>query len=37
MDENPEDYVDLETPSTEKKHLYCQMAKQYNPNEVEKS
>ncbi|XP_057508392.1 valine--tRNA ligase, mitochondrial 1-like [Actinidia eriantha] len=36
-EENPEDYVDPETPFGEKKHLSQQMAKQFNPNAVEKS
>ncbi|PSS14124.1 Valine--tRNA ligase, partial [Actinidia chinensis var. chinensis] len=36
-EENPEDYVDPETPFGEKKHLSQQMAKQFDPNAVEKS
>ncbi|KAJ9162760.1 hypothetical protein P3X46_022509 [Hevea brasiliensis] len=36
-EENPEDYVDPETPSGDKKRLSAQMAKQYNPTAVEKS
>ena len=36
-EENPEEYVDPETPFGEKKHLSQQMAKQFNPNAVEKS
>lgn len=36
-EENPEDYVDPETPSGEKKKLSRQMAKTYNPNAVENS
>ncbi|XP_019164045.1 PREDICTED: valine--tRNA ligase, mitochondrial 1-like [Ipomoea nil] len=36
-DENPEDFVDPETPLGEKKKLSTQMAKAYNPNAVEKS
>ncbi|PSS33118.1 Valine--tRNA ligase, partial [Actinidia chinensis var. chinensis] len=36
-EEDPEDYVDPETPFGEKKHLSQQMAKQFNPNAVEKS
>ncbi|XP_016704747.2 valine--tRNA ligase, mitochondrial 1 [Gossypium hirsutum] len=36
-DENPEDFVDPETPSGEKKRLSNQMAKQYSPASVEKS
>ncbi|XP_078181531.1 valyl-tRNA synthetase / valine-tRNA ligase (VALRS) [Carex rostrata] len=36
-DENPEDFVDPVTPDGEKKQLSSQMAKQYNPNIVEKS
>ncbi|KAL7212750.1 hypothetical protein ACSBR2_015434 [Camellia fascicularis] len=35
--ENPEDYVNPETPSGEKKHLSQQMAKQFSPSAVEKS
>lgn len=35
--ENPEDYVDPETPSGEKKRMARQMAKQYSPTAVEKS
>lgn len=36
-EENPEDYVDPETPFGEKKRLSSQMAKQYSPSAVEKS
>ncbi|KDP32641.1 hypothetical protein JCGZ_13191 [Jatropha curcas] len=36
-EENPEDYVDPETPFGEKKKLSAQMAKQYNPTAVEGS
>ncbi|OWM81057.1 hypothetical protein CDL15_Pgr007088 [Punica granatum] len=36
-EDNPEDYIDPETPSGEKKRLSMQMAKQYNPSAVEKS
>lgn len=36
-EENPEDYVDPETPLGEKKQLSSQMAKQYNPVNVEHS
>jgi len=36
-DENPEDYVDPETPIGEKKQMARQMAKQYSPTAVEKS
>ncbi|XP_039003140.1 valine--tRNA ligase, mitochondrial 1-like [Hibiscus syriacus] len=36
-DENPEDFVDPDTPSGEKKKLSSQMAKQYIPAAVEKS
>ncbi|KAK7256894.1 hypothetical protein RIF29_30453 [Crotalaria pallida] len=36
-DENPEDYIDPETPSGVKKRLSHQMAKQYSPAAVEKS
>lgn len=36
-EENPEDYVDPETPFGEKKQLSSQMAKQYNPDTVENS
>ena len=36
-EEDPENYVDPETPFGEKKHLSQQMAKQFNPNAVEKS
>ncbi|OMO65589.1 Aminoacyl-tRNA synthetase, class Ia [Corchorus olitorius] len=36
-DENPEDFVDPETPLGEKKRLSTQMAKQYSPTAVEKS
>ncbi|CAL5323136.1 unnamed protein product [Camellia sinensis] len=36
-EENPEDYLDPETPSGEKKHLSQQMAKQFSPSAVEKS
>lgn len=35
-EENPEDFVDPETPLGEKKHLSRKMAKQYNPSAVEK-
>ncbi|XAR47991.1 Valine--tRNA ligase [Bertholletia excelsa] len=35
-EENPEDYVDPETPFGEKKQLSRQMAKQYSPTAVEK-
>uniref|UniRef100_A0A0D9VNJ4 valine--tRNA ligase n=1 Tax=Leersia perrieri TaxID=77586 RepID=A0A0D9VNJ4_9ORYZ len=36
-DENPEDFIDPETPHGKKKLLASQMAKQYNPTAVEKS
>ncbi|KAA8533888.1 hypothetical protein F0562_031405 [Nyssa sinensis] len=36
-EDNPEDYMDPDTPAGEKKHLSSQMAKQYNPIAVEKS
>ncbi|CAL0305995.1 unnamed protein product [Lupinus luteus] len=36
-DENPEDYVDPETPLGDKKRVSRQMAKQYSPAAVEKS
>ncbi|CAI9776968.1 unnamed protein product [Fraxinus pennsylvanica] len=36
-EENPEDYVDPETPVGEKKKLSRQMAKTFNPSAVEKS
>ncbi|KAI9112058.1 hypothetical protein K1719_016954 [Acacia pycnantha] len=36
-DENPEDYIDPETPSGQKKNMSRQMAKQYSPRAVEKS
>ncbi|KAE8783792.1 Valyl-tRNA synthetase [Hordeum vulgare] len=36
-DENPEDFIDPETPSGQKKSLAPQMAKQYSPSTVEKS
>ncbi|KAF5205804.1 Valine--trna ligase, partial [Thalictrum thalictroides] len=36
-EENPEDFVDPATPAGEKKQLSPLMAKQYNPNLVEKS
>lgn len=36
-EENPEDYVDPETPLGDKKKLSRQMAKTYNPNAVENS
>lgn len=36
-EENPDDYVDPETPFGEKKQLSRQMAKQYCPSAVEKS
>ncbi|XP_020205546.1 valine--tRNA ligase, mitochondrial 1 isoform X4 [Cajanus cajan] len=36
-DENPEDCVDPETPSGDKKRMSCQMSKQYSPSAVEKS
>ncbi|XP_047340361.1 valine--tRNA ligase, mitochondrial 1 [Impatiens glandulifera] len=36
-EENPEDYVDPETPLGEKKRLSSQMAKQFNPTAVESS
>ncbi|KAK8630279.1 hypothetical protein V6N13_079077 [Hibiscus sabdariffa] len=36
-DENPEDFVDPETPLGKKKRLSNQMAKQYSPAAVEKA
>nr|KAJ0195012.1 hypothetical protein LSAT_V11C700366640 [Lactuca sativa] len=36
-EENPEDYIDPETPSGDKKKLSQQMAKQFSPVAVEKS
>uniref|UniRef100_A0A0D9Z131 valine--tRNA ligase n=1 Tax=Oryza glumipatula TaxID=40148 RepID=A0A0D9Z131_9ORYZ len=36
-DENPEDFIDLDTPHGQKKFLASQMAKQYSPAPVEKS
>ncbi|KAK3133783.1 hypothetical protein QOZ80_6AG0540990 [Eleusine coracana subsp. coracana] len=36
-DENPEDFIDPDTPQGRKKLLAPQMAKQYSPNVVEKS
>ncbi|KAJ1392185.1 Valyl/Leucyl/Isoleucyl-tRNA synthetase, editing domain [Sesbania bispinosa] len=36
-DENPEDYIDPETPLGDKKRMSRQMAKQYSPTAVEKS
>ncbi|XP_042471032.1 valine--tRNA ligase, mitochondrial 1-like isoform X2 [Zingiber officinale] len=36
-EENPEDFIDPATPDGQKKKLSRQMAKQYNPNAVEKS
>ncbi|XP_028756346.1 valine--tRNA ligase, mitochondrial 1 [Neltuma alba] len=36
-DENPEDYIDPETPSGQRKYMSRQMAKQYSPRAVEKS
>ncbi|MED6132273.1 Valine--tRNA ligase, mitochondrial 1 [Stylosanthes scabra] len=36
-DENPEDFIDPETPSGDKKRMSRQMAKQYSPTAVEKS
>ncbi|KAL6641285.1 hypothetical protein ACP70R_019466 [Stipagrostis hirtigluma subsp. patula] len=36
-DENPEDYIDPDTPAGQKKLLASQMAKQYSPAAVEKS
>jgi len=36
-EENPEDFVDPETPLGERKRLSSQMAKQYSPATVEKS
>ncbi|XP_078446483.1 valyl-tRNA synthetase / valine-tRNA ligase (VALRS) [Wolffia australiana] len=35
-DDNPEDFIDPETPAGEKKKLSSKMAKQYNPTVVEK-
>nr|XP_043627518.1 valine--tRNA ligase, mitochondrial 1 [Erigeron canadensis] len=37
VDENPEDYIDPETPVGEKKKLSRQMAKSFSPTAVEKS
>ncbi|XP_051192009.1 valine--tRNA ligase, mitochondrial 1 [Lolium perenne] len=37
IDENPEDFVDPDTPTGQKKLLASQMAKQYSPSAVEKS
>ncbi|KAM2975805.1 hypothetical protein FF1_001925 [Malus domestica] len=36
-EENPEDFIDPETPFGEKKRMSSQMAKQYSPSAVEKS
>lgn len=36
-EENPNDFIDPETPLGVKKKLSSQMAKQYDPNAVEKS
>lgn len=36
-DENPEDFIDLDTPAGQKKLLAPQMAKQYSLTAVEKS
>lgn len=36
-EENPQDFVDPDTPLGEKKRLSSQMAKQYSPAAVEKS
>ncbi|XP_044971413.1 valine--tRNA ligase, mitochondrial 1-like [Hordeum vulgare subsp. vulgare] len=36
-DENPDDFVDPDTPTGQKKRLASQMAKQYSPSAVEKS
>ncbi|KAK9047929.1 hypothetical protein SSX86_033109, partial [Deinandra increscens subsp. villosa] len=36
VDENPEDFIDPETPSGDKKKLSKQMAKQFSPEAVEK-
>jgi valyl-tRNA synthetase len=36
-DENPEDFIDPDTPHGQKKFLASQMAKQYSPTAVEKS
>lgn len=36
-EENPEEFVDPETPFGEKKQMSHQMAKQYSPSAVEKS
>ena len=36
-EENPEEFVDPQTPFGEKKIMSHQMAKQYNPSAVEKS
>jgi valyl-tRNA synthetase len=36
-DENPEDFIDPDTPHGQKKFLASQMAKQYSPAAVEKS
>ena len=35
--ENPEDFIDPDTPNGRKKLLAPQMAKQYSPSAVEKS
>jgi valyl-tRNA synthetase len=36
-DENPEDFIDPDTPNGQKKLLAPQMAKQYSPSAVERS
>ncbi len=36
-DENPEDFIDQDTPNGQKKLLAPQMANQYCPSTVEKS
>ncbi|MED6169020.1 hypothetical protein PIB30_017386 [Stylosanthes scabra] len=36
-DKNPEDFIDPETPSVDKKRMSRQMAKQYSPTTTEKS
>lgn len=36
-EENPEEFVDPDTPFGEKKQMSRQMAKQYSPSAVEKS
>lgn len=36
-DENPENFIDLDTPNGGKKLLAPQMAKQYSPSAIEKS